>query len=276
MNLNFIINDYILIWNVLFQASVSEPKYKLKQKLWDTYKEQYNNTYKDRVAILNDVKNYIPNDDTIYNIILESAEYQNIRKEVEKYRLEVIKLWNKKISTQLKKITKQDFKEYTVYLIDNRLEILELPTIPNKDIKTIILGKKIPEEEPNKIIFLLLEAILKKEINKYKDIDKNIANAIIEMAIENELATNISNISHYWTSEEKLLSIKRQIYPFWLMYLGISKEEMPKYMNRDKIAFDVNKFPYEKDLKNLDITDFIDFCIQNKKRIIREEQLELI
>lgn len=276
MNLNFIINDYILIWNVLFQASVSEPIYKLKQKLWDTYKEQYNNTYKDRVAILNDVKNYIPNDDTIYNIILESAEYQNIRKEVEKYRLEVIKLWNKKISTQLKKITKQDFKEYTVYLIDNRLEILELPTIPNKDIKTIILGKKIPEEEPTKIIFLLLEAILKKEINKYKDIDKNIANAIIEMAIENELATNISNISHYWTSEEKLLSIKRQIYPFWLMYLGISKEEMPKYMNRDKIAFDVNKFPYEKDLKNLDITDFIDFCIQNKKRIIREEQLELI
>ena len=276
MNLNFIINDYILIWNVLFQASVSEPIYKLKQKLWDTYKEQYNNTYKDRVAILNDVKNYIPNNDTIYNIILESAEYQNIRKEVEKYRLEVIKLWNKKISTQLKKITKQDFKEYTVYLIDNRLEILELPTIPNKDIKTIILGKKIPEEEPNKIIFLLLEAILKKEINKYKDIDKNIANAIIEMTIENELATNISNISHYWTSEEKLLSIKRQIYPFWLMYLGISKEEMPKYMNRDKIAFDVNKFPYEKDLKNLDITDFIDFCIQNKKRIIREEQLELI
>lgn len=276
MNLNFIINDYILIWNVLFQASVSEPIYKLKQKLWDTYKEQYNNTYKDRVAILNDVKNYIPNDDTIYNIILESAEYQNIRKEVEKYRLEVIKLWNKKISTQLKKITKQDFKEYMVYLIDNRLEILELPTIPNKDIKTIILGKKIPEEEPTKIIFLLLEAILKKEINKYKDIDKNIANAIIEMAIENELATNISNISHYWTSEEKLLSIKRQIYPFWLMYLGISKEEMPKYMNRDKIAFDVNKFPYEKDLKNLDITDFIDFCIQNKKRIIREEQLELI
>ena len=44
MNLNFIINDYILIWNVLFQASVSEPIYKLKQKLWDTYKEQYNNT----------------------------------------------------------------------------------------------------------------------------------------------------------------------------------------------------------------------------------------
>lgn len=276
MNLNFLINDYILIWNVLFQASVSEPIYKLKQKLWDTYKEQYNNTYKDKAAILNDVKNYIPNDDTIYNIVLESNEYQNIRKEVEKYRLEIIKLWNKKLSTQLKKITKRDFGTYTIYLIDNRLDILDLPTLTTKDIKTVILGKKIPEEEPVKIILLILEAILKKEINKYKNIDKNIANAIIEMAIENELATTISNISHYWTSQEKLLSIKRQIYPFWLMYLGISKEEMPKYMNRDKIAFDIDKFPYEKDLKNLDITGFIDFCIQNKKRMIREEQLELI
>ena len=89
MNINFIINDYILIWNILFQASVSEPIYKLKQRLWDTYKEQYNDTYKDRITILKDVKNYIPNDDTIYNIMLESKEYQKIKKETEKYRLEI-------------------------------------------------------------------------------------------------------------------------------------------------------------------------------------------
>ena len=101
MKLSFLVNDYILIWNILFQASVSEPIYKLKQKLWFTYKEQYNNTYKDRVTILKDVKNYIPNDDTIYNIMLESSEYQDILKSVEKYRLEIIKLWNRKISNQI-------------------------------------------------------------------------------------------------------------------------------------------------------------------------------
>lgn len=276
MNLNFIINDYILIWNILFQASVSEPIYKLKQRLWDTYKEQYNDTYKDRITILKDVKNYIPNDDTIYNIMLESKEYQKIKKETEKYRLEVISLWNRKISNQIKKIIRKDIPDYTVYLIDNRLEVLEIPNISSVDVKIAILGKKISKDEPEKLIISVIESILKKELNTYKDKDKFIANAIIELAIENELATSLSNISHYYSSESKLINIKRQIYPFWLMYLGISKEQMTKYMNRDKIAFDVNKFPYETNLKNLDITDFIDFCIQNKKRIIREEQLELI
>ena len=276
MNLNFIINDYILIWNILFQASVSEPIYKLKQRLWDTYKEQYNDTYKDRITILKDVKNYIPNDDTIYNIMLESKEYQKIKKETEKYRLEVISLWNRKISNQIKQIIRKDIPDYTVYLIDNRLEVLEIPNISSVDVKIAILGKKISKDEPEKLIISVIESILKKELNTYKDKDKFIANAIIKLAIENELATSLSNISHYYSSESKLINIKRQIYPFWLMYLGISKEQMTKYMNRDKIAFDVNKFPYETNLKNLDITDFIDFCIQNKKRIIREEQLELI
>lgn len=276
MNLNFIINDYVLIWNILFQASVSEPIYNLKQKLWNTYKEQYNSTYKDRIIILKDVKNYIPNDDTIYNIVLESEEYQDIKKETEKYRLEVISLWTKKLSTEIQKLIRKPLPDYTIYLIDNRLEVLELPNIPADDVKVAILGKKVPTKSPMKLILFIIESILKKELNTYKDNNRLIANAIIEMAIENELATRISHISTYLTNEGKLSSIKQQIYPFWLMYLGITKEQMTKYMNRDKITFDVDKFPYENNLKNLDITDFIDFCIQNKKRIIREEQLELI
>lgn len=276
MNLNFIINDYVLIWNILFQASVSEPIYNLKQKLWNTYKEQYNSTYKDRIIILKDVKNYIPNDDTIYNIVLESEEYQDIKKETEKYRLEVISLWTKKLSTEIQKLIRKPLPDYTIYLIDNRLEVLELPNIAADDVKVAILGKKVPTKSPMKLILFIIESILKKELNTYKDNNRLIANAIIEMAIENELATRISHVSTYWTNEGKLSSIKQQIYPFWLMYLGITKEQMTKYMNRDKITFDVDKFPYENKLKNLDITDFIDFCIQNKKRIIREEQLELI
>ncbi len=276
MNLNFIINDYVLIWNILFQASVSEPIYNLKQKLWNTYKEQYNSTYKDRIIILKDVKNYIPNDDTIYNIVLESKEYEDIKKETEKYRLEVVSLWTKKLSTEIQKLIRKPLPDYTIYLIDNRLEVLELPNIAADDVKVAILGKKVPTKSPMKLILFIIESILKKELNTYKDNNCLIANAIIEMAIENELATRISHVSTYWTNEGKLLSIKQQIYPFWLMYLGITKEQMTKYMNRDKITFDVDKFPYENNLKNLDITDFIDFCIQNKKRIIREEQLELI
>ena len=208
--------------------------------------------------------------------MLESKEYQKIKKETEKYRLEIINLWNRKISNQIKKIIRKEISDYTVYLINDRLDVLEIPNLSVIDVKIAILGKELSKDEPEKLIISLIESILKKELNTYKDTDKLIANAIIELAIENELATSISNVSHYYSSESKLINIKRQIYPFWLMYLGISKEQMTKYMNRDKIAFDIEKFPYETNLKNLDITDFIDFCIQNKKRIIREEQLELI
>ena len=69
MNLKFVVNDYVLIWNLLFQASISENLYNLKQKIWVNYKKQYNETFKDNLKILKDPKNFIPDDDTIYNIV---------------------------------------------------------------------------------------------------------------------------------------------------------------------------------------------------------------
>ena len=60
------------------------------------------------------------------------------------------------------------------------------------------------------------------------------------------------------------------------MYLGIPKEEMSKYMLRDKIAFDLNKYPYEKQLIGYNLEEFIDFCIRHRRYMIKEEYLELI
>ena len=70
MNTNFIVNDYVLIWNLLFQASISENIYKLKQRIWDTYKEEYNALYNDKNSIVTDYKNINNNNDNIYNILL--------------------------------------------------------------------------------------------------------------------------------------------------------------------------------------------------------------
>ena len=39
MDLKFVVNDYILIWNLLFGVSISESIYNLKQRLWKNYKE---------------------------------------------------------------------------------------------------------------------------------------------------------------------------------------------------------------------------------------------
>ncbi len=269
MNLKFAVNDYVLIWNLLFQPSISESLHKLKEKLWLNYKKEYNDVYKNKLNILKDVKNYIPNDDTIYNIMLDSNEYQKIKTKSEKYRLELIQIWDKKISKELKNIIKKELPQYTVYCLIEQLDMIDTPISSSQKLNTIIIGKKIDKKEPLKVVNDIIISILNSELREYADDDKIIAEAIIEMAITNELNTRITGISNYFSGDSKYLNIKRQIYPYWLMYLGIPKDELSNYMKRDKIAFELEKYPYEKRIYNFDIIQFISFCIRNKKYIIR-------
>jgi hypothetical protein len=74
MNTNFIVNDYVLIWNLLFGTSISETTFKLKQKIWDNYRNEYNAIFQDKELIMKDYKNFIPNNDLIYNIVLGNRD----------------------------------------------------------------------------------------------------------------------------------------------------------------------------------------------------------
>lgn len=279
MNLKFIVNDYVLIWNLLFQASINEKIHKLKQKLWINYKKEYNNTYKDKELILKDPKNFIPNDDTIYNIVLESKEYEAIKKKTEKYRNQVLKIWdeNKKNTTKIiKSIMKTDIKPYQVFVVAEELDIIDTLTPKDSKVNTIILGKHVTQDTSIKLLVEIIFKILQKEYKKYKVEYEEIVEAIIELAILNELPTRLTGRSYYLTGEPTLNYLKRQIYPYWLMYLGADKEEMMSFMMRDKIAFDIDKYAYEKELKKQDILGFIDFCIRNQKYIIKIKELEII
>ena len=273
MQLEFMINDYLLIWNLLFEASISEDIYNLKQKLWNTYQVLYNKAYDDKNNILKDVKNYIPDDDTIYNIVLESDSYKKIRKETEKYQLDISKCWNKKLSRDLHQILHLNIPKYIVYIVPSNLDVLSVTS--NEKNKLVILGKKIPEN-PLTLIINIIYRIVTQEINNYTGKDKIMASAIIDMAINNELLTKVSNNSYYFRGREELADIKRTIYPYWLMYLGVAEKDFSKYMARDKIIFDASKYNYDKKLKSFDINDFINFCIKNEKKIFNDEKLELI
>ena len=277
MNVNFYVNDNILIWNLLFQASISEPIYILKQKLWANYKNEYNNTYRDKNLILRDTKNFIPNDDTIYNIVLETKEYEKLKKRAEKYRMEIMKLWdsNKKtIDLLIKKIIKKDIRPYTILVVNEELDIIDT-NYQNEKVGTLIIGKKIDKKEPFKIIIDMIMAIIQEEVNY--EIDRNeIATSIIELAVLNEFATILSKKSCYISGQPYLSNMKRQLYPYWLMYLNIPKEEFTNYMERDKIAFDTTSLAYEKELKKMNIEEFIDFCHRNKRYIVKKEKIEVI
>ena len=279
MNLKFVVNDYVLIWNLLFQASINERVHKLKQKLWINYKKEYNNTYRDKELILKDAKNFIPNDDTIYNIVLETKEYEKIKKDTEKYRNEVLKIWdnNKKEATKiLKAITRLDLKPYQILVVSEQLDIIDTTTVKDAKINTVVLGKKVTADTTMKLLVELVFQILKHEFKEYKVEYKEIVDAVVELAVLNEFPTRLTGRSHYLTGDPTLNYLKRQIYPYWLMYLGADKEDMLSFMMRDKIAFDVDKYAYEKELKKKDLLEFIDFCIRNQKYIVKINELEII
>ena len=268
MNTNFIVNDYALIWNLLFQASISENIYKLKQKLWDTYKTEYNETYKDKELILKDVKNFIPNNDIIYNFLLENKNYEKLKKQVEKYRIEIMKIWdkNKKITNQfIKTVIRKELPNYTFFVVSKELNILDHSTKGS-----MIIGRPIDSKNQMSILYEILMNIVMDNLKYYDAEDKKIKRAIVELAVLNEYPTMIDKKSHYLSGDPELLSLKRYLYPYWLMYLGIPKDDFFSYMMRDNISFEINKYAYEKELKKMNIEEFIGFCIRNKKYIIRE------
>ena len=268
MNTKFIVNDYILIWNLLFGASISESIHKMKQKIWDTYKLEYNAMFKDKDEILKDYKNFIPDNDIIYNIVLESKEYEKIKKNVEKYRLEVMQVWdkNKKENENLiKNIVRKKLPAYTMFVVNKELNIIDY----NEGNK-IILGREIDKKEPLRILFDIHMTIAKNNLKRYKEEFEPFKKAIVELAILNEFGTRLSGRSCYQSGTPSLLSLKRWLYPYWLMYLGVPKEKFDEYMTRDKIVFDKEKYAYEKELKKMDIEEFIEFCIRNRRYIIRE------
>ncbi len=265
----YIINEYLLAWYLLFNDSPTEDLCHLKRKLWINYKKQYNGLFYDREKIINDYKNFIPDNDTIYNIIMDSKDFKSLKKELEKQRINLIKTWdkNKKLINRVQKsIIRKDYEDFDCLLINECFSIHE--TFKNNNL--IILGKKYDSE--NQTIINLIFEIVKSKVNINIKDNKEIKDAIIEMAILNEFASFLNEVSCYKEGTKNLYNLKKQIYPYWLMYLGIKREDMVEYMMRDKIAFESNNYAYEKELINMNLEEFIEFIIRNKRYIIKEEK----
>lgn len=279
MNIKFVVNDYMLIWNLLFQASISEPVHKIKQKLWMNYRKQYAKIEKDNILLLKEGKDFIPDDDTLYNLFLETKIYDQIKKETEKYRLAILKIWDvhkKEVSRILKELLRFDIKTYKVLLVHPHLNVIGNAKEKDKKVRALTFGKNIETQDEYQILTDIVLAIVKNEIGSYQAEYKEIVQAAVELAVLNEFHTRISNTSHYLSGDPTLKFLKRQIYPYWLMYLGADREEMLRYMMRDKIAFDVEKYAIEKELTKVDLYSFIDFCIKNQKYIVKISDLEII
>lgn len=279
MNLNFVLNDYILIWNLLFRASISSNIQDFKQKLWKNYRHSYNDLFKEEEHILKDPKNYIPDDDTIFDMVRGSDIYKEIREETEKYRLDLLHTWDKlkkDLSKNLKDILRFDIKLYHVLVVDKKLDVIGMSVPKSRRVNTITWGNRIDSENYTLAIINIIEHILRKELSSYQVEYKDIVNAIIELAIDNELASRTLKRSVYLRGDKSLKYLKCQIYPYFLMYLGYSKEEILNRMMEDKIIFELDKYTFERGLATVDLKTFIDFCIKNQRHILKISELEII
>ena len=279
MNLNFVLNDYVLIWNLLFSASISSNIQMFKQKLWKNYRHSYNELYKEEELILKDPKNYIPADDTIFDMVRTSDIYKEIREDTEKYRLELLHTWDKikkDLNKNLKEILRFDIKLYHVLVVDKKLDVIGMKIPKSRRVNTITWGNRVDSDNYTLAIINIIEHIVRKELANYKSEYKDIVDAIIELAIDNELTSRTLKKSVYLRGDSSLKYLKRQLYPYFLMYLGYSKEEILNRMMEDKIIFELDKYTFERGLATVDLKTFINFCIKNQKHILKIKELEII
>ena len=279
MNLNFVLNDYVLIWNLLFSASISSNIQMFKQKLWKNYRHSYNDLFKEEEHILKDPKNYIPDDDTIFDMVKASDIYKEIREDTEKYRLELLHTWDKikkDLNKNLKEILRFDIKLYHVLVVDKKLDVIGMKIPKSRRVNTITWGNRVDSDNYTLAIINIIEHIVRKELANYKSEYKDIVDAIIELAIDNELTSRTLKKSVYLRGDSSLKYLKRQLYPYFLMYLGYSKEEILNRMMEDKIIFELDKYTFERQLATVDLKTFINFCIKNQKHILKIKELEII
>ena len=280
MNINFVSNDYITIWNLLFGASISKESQEFKKKLYMNYKDEYMALEKDQSKIIKNYKNFIPDNDTVYNLVLDSDMYKSIKKDSEHHRMFLMSSWDKnkkKILEHIFEIIRMDIEDdYNIMVVPPRMNVVYY-NYANKE-KNIVWGRESDMKSGLGAILSIMYSLLRYEIglldNKYEEI----INAVLELAINNELYTRVTGKSNYYkiVGDKGLSYLKKMIYPYWLMYLGYTKDEFPRYMMRDKVPFNIEDYEVEEELASLDLVEFIKFCIKNQKQILRIENIEIM
>jgi len=281
MNIEITVNEYLLAWYLLYGASLSKEIDKFRKSLWSKYRLEYNFCYKDKSEIIKYGKDFIPDNDVLYNEIWESDLYLSLKKETNKHKMHLIKIFNsdlKKVKKELVSILKMDFNNtYNIYVIHPRMEVIEY-----FDNSCILWGSDRDKYDALRVLITTIVRSLIKVDSNYKEI----TDSIIELASLNEMGKKLGNSDSYTEGNLSLRLIKRQIYPFWLMYLGYdTKETILDRMIEDKIGFDLENYPIDKNMKKMDLQEFIDFCIKNNKHILKlnnvldiekEEEIEVI
>ena len=286
MNLEIMVNDYLLAWYILYGASLSKEIDKFKKNLYTKYNKEYNFCYKDRTEIIKYGKDFIPDNDILYNAVLTSTLFKTLKKEAIRHKNSIERMWDGNkvtINKCINNVIRLSFpKVINVYIVHPRLEITDY----QRELKSLVWGSEKDKYDVLTIFLSLITKGLLIESNEDFLNNKEILNSVVELSAVNEIGKSISKNFNYELGNPVLRLIKRQIYPFWLMYLGYTdKETILDKMIEDKIGFDLDKYPLDRSLKKMNLRVFTEYCIKNSKNILRlnnimriekEDEIEII
>ena len=270
VNLEIMVNDYLLAWYILYGASLSKEIDRFKKNLFTKYKKEYNFCYKDRSEILKYGKDFIPDNDILYNAVFTSGLFKSLRKETIKHRNNIDRMWegnNEEINKHINNVIRIPFpKMVNLYVIHPRFEITEYA----RDLKCLVWGSEKDKYDVLTVcLSLITKGLLLENDATFKD-NKEILNSIVELSVVNEIGKSLSKSFNYELGNPVLKIIKRQIYPYWLMYLGYTdKEKLLNKMIDDKIGFDLEKYPLDRSLRKMNLKVFTEYCIKNSRNILK-------
>jgi len=275
MKLEIVVNKYLLMWHLLYQSSLSEEIHALKLDLWNHYRREYSIIHKEKETILREFDDYIPDDDSLFHTLENSSSYRKIRLETNRYRLALMEMWDKNVKVYLRemgKIMRYHLDvQYTICVLHPGFNIVEV----EPEQKIITIGKKISLKDHANFLTYLIYKIVKNEFQQVKCHDREFIDVITELAITNELYTRVTKESKYHFGKKQLREMKEKIYPYWLMYLGVPKNQMEKYMVRDNIFFSIHDYEEVEELKYVDIFGFIHFVLKNKRSLMRKKKVSI-
>ena len=111
----------------------------------------------------------------------------------------------KEINSNIKDILRFDIKDkYNVFIVNPKLDMTDV----DKDTSNIIWGHKKDLDDKYKTLTNIVYEIVKREVGDYNSEYKEIIQAVLELAITNELQTRLCKTSTYDEGDKSLKFLK--------------------------------------------------------------------
>ncbi len=217
---------------------------------------------------MNELKN---NEDyqNFLELLTREEEFSIFFKELQDYAQKVIDYWemNKAYTEKyMKEVLKTDIDISLIVYISHPY-IREGRSFQNG---IIAFGHYDGLEDPDyNYIYIFHESMHEVMPNDYikwtkEQIDIN--HEVIELTSDYELYSRRTKQSKFTQGHPRLKEIRKQIYPYWLLYLGLTEDEIKQRMDFDNNHFDIEAYiEYKEDLSDMNIYEFRDFCFEHIK-----------